>query len=169
MATREFTFRPNGAPQFLQDHLQKFGTAVATEEQVGPSIKIPGGMLGKNGAVRIKLRALATNDAVVKNVSVRAGNTPDVITGALLGKAVLTSLAGGGLEVLLANRNDLAVNLSSAVGSGLAEVPAVQAIDTAKDVYLVFTTQKASGAAASVSLESYVVELLAEPSVTTFQ
>jgi len=169
MATREFTFRPNGAPQFLQDHLQKFGTAVATEEQVGPSIKIPGGMLGKNGAVRIKLRALATNDAVVKNISVRAGNTPDVITGALLGKAILTSLAGGFLEVTLANRNDLAVNLASAEGAGVVMTPAPQTIDTAKDVYLVFTTQKASGAAASVSVESYLVELLAEPTITSFQ
>ncbi len=169
MATREFAYRPNGAPQFLQDHLQKYGTAVATEEQVGPSIKIPGSMLGKNGSVRVYVKALATNDAVVKNISVRAGNTADVITGTLLGKAVLTSLAGGWLEVTLANRNDSAVNLASAVGSGLAEVPAVTAIDTSKDVFLVFTTQKASGAAASVSVESYRVELFAEPSVTTFQ
>lgn len=167
--SRDFSYRPNGSPQFLQDHLQKYGTAVATEEQVGPSIKIPGGMLGKNGTVRAVLKALATNDVVVKNISVRAGNTPDVITGTLLGKAVLTSLAGGSLEVTLANRNDTAVNLSSAAGSGLAEVPAAQTIDTAKDVYLVFTTQKASGAAASVSLESYLVELFAEPATSTFQ
>lgn len=168
MTTRAFTYRPNGSPQFLQDHLQKYGTAVATEEQVGPSILIPGGMLGKNGCVRVSVKALATNDAVVKNVSVRAGNTADVITGTLLGKAVLTSLAGGYLEVTLANRNSMAVNLSSAVGSGLAEVPAAQTIDTAKDVYIVLTTQKASGAAASVSVESYLVELLAEPSTYTY-
>lgn len=169
MATREFTIRPNGAPQFVQDHLQKFGTAVATEEQVGPSLKIPAWLLGKNGAVRIKVRALATNDAVVKNISVRAGNTADVITGALLGKAIMTSLAGGYLEVTLANRNDTAVNLSSAEGSGVVTTPAVQAIDTSKDVYLVLTTQKASGLAASVTVESYLAEIFTEPTVSTFQ
>jgi hypothetical protein len=169
MTTRTFANRPNGSPQFIQDHLQKIGTAVATEEQVGPSIKIPAGALGANGSVRVYVKALATNDAVVKNVSVRAGNTPDVITGTVLGKAVLTSLAGGFLEVTLANRNALAVNLSSAIGSGLACVPAAQTIDTAKDLYLVLTTQKASGLAGSVSVESYNVELSVEPTVVTFQ
>ena len=169
MTTRTFASRPNGSPQFIQDNLQKIGTAVATEEQVGPSIKIPAGALGSNGSFRVYVKALATNDAVVKNVSVRAGNTPDVITGTLLGKAVLTSLAGGFLEVTLANRNALAVNLSSAIGSGLACVPAAQTIDTAKDVYIVLTTQKASGLAGSVSVESYLVELAVEPTVNTFQ
>lgn len=169
MTTRAFDYRPNGAPQYLQDHLQKYGTAVSTEEQVGPSIKIPGGMLGKNGSVAIRLKALATLDAVVKSVSVRIGNTPDVITGTLLGKAVLTSLDGGHLNVDFSNRNDQAVNLSAALGRNLAGGPAITTVDTAKDVYLVFTTQKASGAANSVSLESYFVELFAEPATNTFQ
>lgn len=169
MATRTFAQRPNGSPQFIQDHLQKIGTAVATEEQVGPSIKVPSGSLGRNGSVRIYIKALATNDTVVKNVSVRAGNTPDVLTGVVLGKAVLTSVAGGYLEVTLANRNDLAVNLTHADGTGVVEAPVVRAIDTAKDLYFVFSTQKASGAAGSVSVESYNVEVSAEPTVVQFQ
>lgn len=169
MATREFTYRPNGSPQFLQDHLQKFGTAVATEEQVGPSIKIPGGMLGKNGSLLIALKALATNDAVVKNLRVRVGNTKDVLTGTVLANFVLTSLAGGVGRVSLANRDAQAVNLSSVEGTGVTTAVTPQTVDTAKDVYIVFSTQKASGLAASLSLESYLVELKAEPATTQFQ
>lgn len=168
MATREFSYRPNGAPQFLQDNLQKIGTAVATEEQVGHSIKIPSGMLGKNGSLKISLKALATNDAVVKNLRVRADNTGNNIAGTVLANAVLTSLAGGLVEVFVANRNDLAINLVTVEGVGAA-VPTPTTLDTSKDLYLTFTTQKASGLAGSVSLESYHVELFAEPSSMTYQ
>jgi hypothetical protein len=169
MTTRSFGFRPNGSPQFLQDHLQKIGTAIFTEEQVGPSIKIPAGMLGKNGAIRFKLRSFATNDAVVKTVRVRAGNLPDVLSGTLVGTLTLTSVAGGYLELTISNRDNLAVNLVSADVGVNPVIPVVSALDTAKDLYLIMSTQKASGLAGSVSVESYIVELLAEPTVVTFQ
>ena len=169
MAKREFTYRPNGNPQFLQDHLQKFGTTATTEEQVGPSIKIPGGMLGKNGSLAIYLKALATNDAVVKNLRVRIGNTADVLSGTVIANLVLTSLAGGTAVVTFANRDSQAVNLSSVNGTGVTTAVTPQTVDTAKDVYIVFSTQKASGAAASISLESYLVELKAEPAGASFQ
>jgi hypothetical protein len=169
MSTREFNYRPNGNPQFLQDHLNKIGTAVATEEQVGPSIKIPGGMLGKNGSLEVVLKALVTNDAVVKNLRVRAGNTADVLSGSVLLNAVLTSLGGGSVRLTLANRDNQLVNIATAEGTGVVALPVVTALDTSKDLFLVFSTQKASGAAGSVALESYRVELFAEPVANTFQ
>lgn len=169
MATREFTYRPNGSPQFLQDHLTKASTAVTTEEQVGPSIKIPGGMLGKNGSFEAILRMSATNNANVKTMRVRAGNTPDVLTGTVLAAFVNTSLAGSVGRVVFGNRDDQAVNVVTAEGATLTGVPAVTAIDTSKDVYLVFSSQTATAGAASHNLDSYKVELFAEPSGKQFQ
>ena len=169
MAKREFSYRPNGSPQFLQDHLTKSSTAVTTEEQVGPSIKIPGGMLGKNGSFEAILRMSATNNANVKTMRVRAGNTPDVLTGTVLAAFVNTSLAGSTGRLLFGNRNDQAVNVVTAEGATLAGVPAVTAIDTSKDVYLVFSSQTAVAGAASHNLDSYKVELFAEPSGVNFQ
>lgn len=169
MSTREFTYRPNGSPQFLQDHLQKSSSAVTTEEQLGPSIKIPGGMLGKNGALEVLLRMTATNNANVKTMRVRAGNTPDVLTGTILAAFVNTSLAGSTGRVVVGNRNDQAAQVVTAEGATLTGVPAVTAVDFSKDVYLVFSSQTATAGVASHNIESYRVELFAEPQTNQFQ
>lgn len=169
MATREFTYRPNGSPQFLQDHLTKASTAVTTEEQVGPSIKVPGGMLGKNGSLELLLRMSATNNANVKTMRVRAGNTPDVLTGAVLAAFVNTSLAGSVGRVTVGNRNAQAVNLVTAEGATLTGVGAPAAIDFSKDVYLVFSSETATAGAGSHNLDSYKVELFSEPNASQYQ
>lgn len=166
MAVREFSFRPNGAPQFIQNHTQyPDAGAVTTEAAVGAAIKIPARMLGRNGSLSGAIAYLHTNSANNKTVRVRAANTEaGALTGTIVASKVTTAATGSALTFMLGNRNGFTAQL---VRDGAFAVSTL-AIDTSKDVYLQVTAQKATGAETLTVASSYF-ELRGEPDSQSFQ
>lgn len=167
MAFREFTQRPNGAPQFIQDHTTTADAGNTTAEVIaGPSIKIPGRSLGKNGRLYFRVALSCTNSANNKTARVRAALTDaGALTGTVVASRVVTTSAGIVLEFSVNVRNNYA---SQVVVDLTAGSVTTLTLDTAQDLYFQITTQKATGTE-SLTLESYVVEMYSEPNVSSFQ
>jgi hypothetical protein len=167
MAFREFSQRPNGAPQFIQDHTTTLDAGNTTAEVIaGPSIKVLGRSLGKNGNLIFRVALSCTNSANAKTARVRvATSDAGALTGTLLASRAVTTQTGIVLEFSFNVRNNYAAQLLVDVVQGTVST---SALDTTQDLFFQITTQKATGTE-TLKLESYVVELNAEPNVSSFQ
>lgn len=140
--------------------------AADTAENVLATVTIPAGVMGVNGALRVKTLWSFTNSANNKNLRARLGG----ISGTALLDATQTTTATYQDRREIHNRNSqssqVAWAASATAGGGGASATAVltASVDTSVATTLVITGQKAS-AGETLTLEAYAVELL-RPDIT---
>jgi hypothetical protein len=133
-----------------------------TDETALASITIPAGAMGPNGVLRVTSLWSYTNSGNNKNLRVRLGG----LAGTQYTGITATTTATLRHQCQIHNRN--AANSQVGVTGSLqtygtnAAAITTSAINTAADAVLAFTAQLAS-AGETISLESYLVELLYRP------
>ena len=145
----------NGHILVAQSAVAVTAPANDTNENVLATVTIPGGVIGANGALRITPVWSYTNSGNIKTLRVRLGGTQ-------IGTAGPTTTATLQSYFMVRNRNDEASQVSSVLGAGAvssASAVTTTAVNTAADVSLTITAQKATGSE-TVTLEGYNVELM---------
>lgn len=141
--------------------LDQYGAAISgpadTNENTLRAVTLPANALGVNGIARIWSLWSQTNNANVKTIRVKFGGTNVVA-------AAVTSTATFQHVTLIRNRNVANSQVFFAMSSASLFAPGglnptLAAIDTAADVQIIFTVQKAT-AGDTMTLEAYGIEVL---------
>lgn len=130
-----------------------------TSENTLASITIPGGTMGANGRIRLTTLWSTTNSANAKTLRARLGGLAGTV---VFSTAVTTNQSYRDMREI-GNRNSESSQVAPAGASGgfgaSASAIVTSAINTAADVSLVITGQKATAAEILV-LETYHVEVV---------
>ncbi len=125
------------------------------KQQLGQIIEVPGGSMGKNGAVRVRVVGTATNNANVKTITLDFG--------ALSAAVAVTSAAAFSLEFYIGNKNDFSLqNLQGVhlVGTTDSIAAAVAGtVNTGSDVNLTLSATLATGTDV-ITILRYEVEVI---------
>lgn len=127
-------------------------------EEVLASIRVPAGLIGKNGILRVTSLWTITNSANNKTLRVKLGG----IGGTAFLASTQTTNASVQAMTVISNRNSEASQVSTTGGQassfGASTGAVVTAtIDTSAETLLVLTGEKAS-AGETITLERYIVE-----------
>lgn len=148
--------RGPGAPFYASGVATAAVTGTTDETAFGPTITVPGGMLGKNGMIEIEVLASSTGAAGNKIVNVYLGATR---------MHAVVIAAGDGVaraSVRIFNRNDEASQVSMLAGSGgwasNGSGVATAAIDTTADADITFKADLDVGTD-SVRIEALIVRV----------
>lgn len=152
--------RGPGAPFYASGVATAAVTGTTDETAFGPTITVPGGMLGKNGMIEIEVLASSTGAAGNKIVNVYLGATR---------MHAVVIAAGDGVaraSVRIFNRNDEASQVSMLAGSGgwasNGSGVATAAIDTTADADITFKADLDVGTD-SVRIEALIVRVEPRP------
>jgi hypothetical protein len=130
-----------------------------TNETVEFTATIPGGYLGPNGRVRVKVATTYTNSANNKTIRVRLGG----LAGAVVGQQILTTTASSTFEFDFANNANQAIQVGGVAagigGYGAGSAASSGTINTANDQDLVVTAQLANSGE-TITITSVCVEIL---------
>lgn len=130
-----------------------------TTETVKFTVTVPGGYMGPNGRLRIKVSATYTNSADSKSIRVRLGG----LAGTLFGQSINTTTAGATFEFDIANANNAAVNVGGVTsgqgGWSTSSASTSGTVNTAVDQDLVVTAQLANSGE-TITITSVCAELL---------
>lgn len=152
--------RGPGAPFYASGVATAAVTGTTDETSFGPTITIPGGMLGKNGMIDIEVLASSTGAGGSKIVNVYLGATRM--------HAVVIAAGDGAsrASVRIFNRDDEAVQVSMLAGSGgwasNGSGIATAAIDTTADAEISFKADLEVGTD-SVRIEALIVRIEPKP------
>jgi hypothetical protein len=137
-----------------QTNVQGAALTGTVAETVLATITVPGGMMGPNGCLRIRVLASTTNNANNKTMRINLGGT------AFATLTVASSLFMSA-AVRIGNRASEASNMAAndAFNGGTGVVTTGATIDTAVDQALTLTGQLAS-AGDTMRIESVLVEVL---------
>lgn len=132
----------------------------STTETALATVSVPGGMMGANGAIRIRSLVTVNNDASAKSHVWRAGG----VAGTIWLNSNLASLVAAHFERTIANRNSQSsqVTFSTSNGNSFTTTTganATTAFDTSATFNLVLTAALAD-ATDTMTLEMYSVEIL---------
>lgn len=167
--TRQFGDHTYVVPQTGQWRVQGMSAVAVshtgnTTETTLATIPIAAGVMGANGAIRVRVRGTCTNNANTKTPRVRLGG----IGGSSLVGISFTTTGTWMYELLVQNRNSAASQIASTYGNRTTDpvfiehalVTSTVATSSAQD--LVITVQLGN-AADSISVESYTVETMKQP------
>lgn len=137
-------------------------TGTTTETALG-TVTIPANAIGANGRVRVTGLWSYTNSANSKTLRVRYSS----ISGTICITVAPTTTASARISVEIANRNaansQICNNYEAQGGFGAATTAVVTAaVDTTADTTVVLTGQL-SNTGETITLESYVIELIPGP------
>jgi hypothetical protein len=146
--------KPNSAkPIVIQKH-KSISYTGGIAEVLLDSVVIPGNAMGSNGSLRIHAHCQGTVNANVKTISV-------YLAGVGINNSSLNPNLNNYQNIVVGNRGTPGSQFTGSYGlSGTStSLGSVKNIDTTKDMLLEFKATLAN-AADTVSLESYVVEIL---------
>lgn len=138
------------------DNLAKTLTGTTTETKLA-SVKLPGGLLGRNGRLRITALWTYTNSANSKNLRIRLGGTSG--TAFLSATATTTAIQRTLTEIV--NRNSEASQVGTSVSGYVASTTSLltSSINTATEQEIAITGQL-TNTGETLKLEGYLIEIL---------
>jgi hypothetical protein len=148
-----------GLPTLLAQSWVAVATPADTTEDTLATITVPAGLIGANGAIRIKGRFSFTNNANNKTVRIRYSGGAGTL---ILNKTYTTQLLVS-FDLIMSNSNSPSSQVVTATGfdggGGVFVFTTTAAIDTTASTSLVFTGTKAS-AGDSLTLDGYTIEVV---------
>ena len=154
--------QPMGASYVLAQGRANYTAPADTNEDYAIAIPIPGGFLGTNSIVEVKLLTTHTNNANVKTVKMKLNNsaTPG---GTLLGTSTCTSYGAYEHQFIFRNANSLSAQEASGVNvPGGASALATATMNTANNTWIHISLTKAT-AGDTFTLLGYTVKVLKAP------
>lgn len=110
------------------------------------SVKVPGGLLGKNGLIRIDPIFKYSANANAKNAGYRVSQTDNILDGVQMWQHSQQSVSTSSLPLLLSNDNSEVAQVAAtagatngSVGQSTAATEVTASVDTTQDWYITLT------------------------------